>query len=283
MWPLPPPDLDARTVYTTCISKARPAKVKQRLQELEGDIATAADEYEKAAASAALHNLQHLRKLPDGNDPNKNDNKKLTGCYTSRMARKGSVGRDIYNQLLKGARRGRCPLCGHGFANTLDHQLPKEKYPLLSVTPANLVPACMACNHAKGEASPASAEEQTLHPYFDDVTDHVWLAARLTVPPEPGVTFFVTPHPDWPTPLTERVQRHFDMFKLAKLYAAQVGTELAALNDYLRGKPYRAIVAELQDRAASYGNRNSWQAALYRALAATPWYVKSGYLNEWDD
>ncbi|MGW8989093.1 HNH endonuclease [Streptomyces zhihengii] len=281
MKPLPLPALDARTTYATCISKTRPAKAKARLKELEDQVAAAAADYEKAAAAAALHTLSHLESQPDGDDENATSNKALTSCYTSRMARKGSAGRSLYNQLLQAA-KDLCPLCGHGYANTLDHQLPKSSYPLLAIVPANLVPACLTCNHAKGENAPASAEEQTLHPYFDDITDHVWLAARLTEPPEPGVFFYVTPHPDWTPTLTARVQRHFATFKLGKLYAAQVGTELGALNDYLRDKPYKAIVDELQHRAASYGTRNSWQAALYRALAASPWYVSSGYLNEWD-
>ncbi|THA40981.1 HNH endonuclease [Streptomyces sp. A1547] len=280
MKPLPLPALDARTVYGTCISKTRPAKAKARLTQLEDQVAAAAAEFEKAAEAAALHTLGHLKDQPDG-DKTASRNKALTGCYTSRMARKGSAGRHIYNQLLKAA-NGLCPLCGHGYANTLDHQLPKSTYPLLAVTPANLVPACLTCNHAKGDSDPASAQEQTLHPYFDDITSHVWLAARLTEPPEPGVSFYVAPHPDWTPTLTARVQLHFRTFKLGKLYAAQVGTELGALNDYLQGKPYKAIVDELQHRAASYGTRNSWQAALYRALAASPWYVKAGYLNEWD-
>ncbi|QKW29143.1 hypothetical protein HUT11_25810 [Streptomyces seoulensis] len=283
MWPLPRPDLDVRDVYSTCISNTRPTKVKARLEQLEDAVADAADEYETAATTASLHTLSHLRDQPDGADTAKGDNKKLTGCYTSRMARKGSAGREIYDQLLKRAHRGLCPLCGHGFADTIDHQLPKVAYPLLAVTPANLVPACLPCNKARGEAAPATAEEQTLHPYFDDVTDHVWLAARLTTPPEPGAVFFVSPHPDWSATLTARVQRHFTTCNLARLYAAQVGTELAALNDYLRGKPYRAVLDEMQHRAASYGTRNSWQAALYRALAASPWYITSGYLDEWDD
>ncbi len=47
MWPVPQPDLDARTVYTTCISKARPAKVKHRLQELEEEVVAASDKYER--------------------------------------------------------------------------------------------------------------------------------------------------------------------------------------------------------------------------------------------
>ncbi|WP_034088710.1 HNH endonuclease [Streptacidiphilus albus] len=283
MWPIPQPDLDARSVYATCVSKTRPAKVKARLELLEDAVAAAADEYEKAAATGSLHALKHLKDQPDGNDPAKGDNKKLTSCYTSRMARKGSAGREIYNQLIKSARRGRCPLCGHGFADTIDHQLPKIAYPLLAVTPANLVPACLPCNKAKGEAIPALAEEQTLHPYFDDVSGQVWLAARLTPPPEPGVIFFVAPPADWSATLSARVQRHFTTYKLARLYAAQVGTELAALSDYLRGKPYRAAIDEIHDRAASYGNRNSWQAALYRALAANPWFIKTGCLSAWEE
>ncbi|MFD0123829.1 MULTISPECIES: HNH endonuclease [Streptomyces] len=282
MKPLPKPVLDARTVYTTCISKARPAKSKARLKGLEDLVAAAAADYEQAAATAALHTLGHLKNQPDGDDEDATANKDLTSCYTSRMARKRSVGRTLYEQLLAAA-KGLCPLCGHGYANTLDHNLPKATYPLLAVTPANLVPACLTCNHAKGEDAPASAAEQTLHPYFDDITSHAWLAARLTAPPEPGVFFYVDPHPDWTPILTARVKQHFRTFKLGKLYSAQVGTELAALNDYLRGKPYAAIVDELQHRAASHGNRNTWQAALYRALAASPWYVRSGYLNEWDD
>ncbi|MFE9466675.1 HNH endonuclease [Streptomyces virginiae] len=264
MKPLPKPVLDARTAYATCISKARPAKTKARLQKREDQVATAAADYEKAAAGAALHTLDHLKSQPDGDDENVTGNKALTGCYTSRMARKGSPGRALYEQLLAAA-KGLCPLCGHGYANTLDHNLPKASYPLLAVTPANLVPACLTCNHAKGESAPASAAEQTLHPYFDDITDHAWLAARLTAPPGPGVFHYVNPHPDWTPTLTARVTQHFRTFKLGNPYSAQVGTELGALNDYLRSKPYTAIVDELQHRAAS------------------PWYVTSGYLNEWDD
>ncbi|MEU4356218.1 hypothetical protein [Streptomyces virginiae] len=117
MEPLPKPVLDARTAYATCISKARPAKTKARLQKLEDQVATAAADYEKAAAGAALHTLDHLKGQPDGDDENASGNKALTGCYTSRMARKGSPGRALYERLLAAA-KGLCPLCGHGYANT---------------------------------------------------------------------------------------------------------------------------------------------------------------------
>ncbi|CAM5719997.1 hypothetical protein SALBM311S_12175 [Streptomyces alboniger] len=71
-------------------------------------------------------------------------------------------------------------LCGHRDVSTLDHQLPKMKYPLLAVVPINLVPACGICNWLKGEHVPETASEQThFYPYYDDVADQQWLFARL--------------------------------------------------------------------------------------------------------
>ncbi|MFJ9642166.1 hypothetical protein [Streptomyces sp. NPDC101206] len=77
------------------------------------------------------------------------------------------------------ARRTAAELCGHGIADTLNHQLPKIVYPLLAVAPLNLVPACRGCNSHRSELAPRTAEEQTLHPYCDDLGDHVWLTARV--------------------------------------------------------------------------------------------------------
>ncbi|WP_053161421.1 HNH endonuclease [Streptomyces caatingaensis] len=62
-----------------------------------------------------------------------------------------------------------CPLCGISKVTTIDHQLLKGRYPLLAVVPVNLVPACRDCNTGKGEEAPATAEDQPLHPYYDDL------------------------------------------------------------------------------------------------------------------
>ena len=45
-----------------------------------------------------------------------------------------------------------CPACGEaGAPNTLDHYLPKGKYPHFCVTPHNLFPMCDACQRRKGD------------------------------------------------------------------------------------------------------------------------------------
>ena len=40
----------------------------------------------------------------------------------------------------------KCPFCGVGRVSTLDHYLPKTKYPTYAVTPVNLVACCAECN-----------------------------------------------------------------------------------------------------------------------------------------
>lgn len=284
MLPTPKPDLDVATVYAACISKARPAAMRTRLQDLSDIVAAAAAEYETAAAAAAAHTLAHLHHQPDGKAGKDGGvNKQLTGCYTSRMVHKNGAGREFYNELLERAPDGRCALCGHGIADTLDHQLPKIAYPLLAVAPANLVPACRGCNSLRGEMAPQTAEEQTLHPYFDDLGDHVWLTARVGGLPKPAVTFHAVPPPAMPEVMAARVRLHFTTLKLGKLYGSQVGPELRSLSHTLRGKHPTAVPGYLTERAEGWHreNPNCWQAALYRGLSTSEWYTEGGHQAPW--
>ncbi len=59
--------------------------------------------------------------------------------------------RDSANTILQA-----CPYCGLPGVLTLDHYLPRAKklFPHFSVLTANLVPACMDCQHAKGDFYP---------------------------------------------------------------------------------------------------------------------------------
>ena len=63
------------------------------------------------------------------------------------MVRKNGPGRATYDLLKLSAKGGFCPLCGQRNVSTLDHYLPKESYPDLSILPINLVRACSDCNY----------------------------------------------------------------------------------------------------------------------------------------
>ncbi|MFB8235583.1 hypothetical protein ACFC58_03435 [Kitasatospora purpeofusca] len=281
MLPLPPPELDAATVFEACSSAARSKKDQEALKRLASTAADAVSEYEGAAVGRSLHTLQHLQHQPGG-PPAENKpaaiNKALVNGYTSRMVGKQSAGRAYYDELLASAPDGQCLLCGHGVADTLDHQLPKTLYPLLAVAPSNLAPACMYCNGNKRDMAPVDAERQTLNPYFDhEAEQHTWLTARISGPPV-VVTFHALPPPAMPLILAARARHHFAELKLATLYASQAAGLIRVESRSLQGLEPRAAQDYLVKRAEEWTaeHRNGWQAALYTALAVNVWFAAEG-------
>lgn len=166
--------------------------------------------------------------------------------------------------------------------SSLDHHLPKRLHPALAVAPLNLIPACSDCNKVKRDRQLRSRSDQTLHPYFDDADSDVWLTATIIEVKPVAVVYRPDPPTDWPSGLTDRVLKHFEVFELADLFAAQAATELAETLTYDRdlfesGGPVQ-LGAHLwqMHRSISRPHKNSWRAALYSALGASSWYVDGG-------
>ncbi|MGJ5751633.1 hypothetical protein FB563_4022 [Streptomyces puniciscabiei] len=273
---LDPPAFDTRATYLTCISNARPT-AKKRLETFEEPVVCAGDQYEAAAKNQALHSLKDLAAQP----ADQADRKALRKVYKDRMAKEDVPGRDIYD-AIKDAAKELCPLCGIGKVSTIDHQLPQAKYPLLAVVPVNLVPACRDCNTGKGEHSPATAEDQTLHPYYDDLFHVPWLAARLvkkTGSKPMTARFYVSAPVDWDPTLVARLETHLRVLDLDGRYRLQVANHLSTLFHMFTGRPRNGIADHLARSAEGWTktNPNSWESALYRALAAETWYINGGW------
>ncbi|MEU1424980.1 HNH endonuclease [Kitasatospora sp. NPDC005751] len=196
-----------------------------------------------------------------------------TELYTKRMAKPGSPGRHIYDALRQAAPNGICPLCAVGVVSTLDHVMPKAIFPALAVTPLNLVPACGDCNKTKTDRAPATAREQFIHPYYDNLDGVTWLHAEPLFEDPVRIVFSVRTPPDTDPDLTARLTHHFTALKLAERYAAHAAQELlsqAKLIRDLRTLPDPGQLREHLDQQAdtrSAANPNSWQSAMYRALA----------------
>lgn len=172
--------------------------------------------------------------------------------YERGMVRRS--GRPIYDLLLSAA-RDRCPLCDLPGAATLDHHLPKKKFPLLCVSILNLIPCCHACNHVKLETVAGSVAEQTLHPYYDSfVNRSQWLYARVV---GRTVEFYFDAPMSWTAVQAERVKNHAEKFGLFKRYGAEFSFEIpdkryrlegllaaagpSAVRDYLTGESESAV------------------------------------------
>ncbi|MET8579352.1 hypothetical protein ABZX39_00515 [Streptomyces collinus] len=282
MRPVPRPDIPVLDFYLACISSARTA-TQNRLKALAGDVVYATREYEAAAAQTALHTLAALKGIPEDED----DRTELLKTYKSRMVPSGSPGNDVYNKLKRAPKHGICPLCGQRTVETLDHQMPKAHFPLLAVTPTNLVPACSSCNWIKSSTFPQSASDQTLHPYFDDVTTEQWLHAQVVESQSapPSLVFFVKTPESWDHVLSDRVHLHFRTFGLGELYSSHAGQEISGLRTFLSTLPEQLLLSYLERMAASIANSqetgglNHWRAVMYQALSCSSWFVGGGYKN----
>lgn len=278
MWKVHRPTITASACFAACISRIRNEELRTRLEQASPEIAAAAETYSRAAAKSSLYQLSgrdfELSRVSEA---------EIIGVYEYRMAKKESAGRHIYDGILMRAAFGRCPLCGQRDVATLDHYLPKSNYPASAVDPVNLIPASSDCNKAKGDRTSTSCEEQTLHPYFDDVEGECWLQATVVETVPPAVVFFVAPPQSWSATLQARVRRHFDIFRLATLYASQAAQELNSIQYYLEQLCRQAGPEQVMEYLADqYESRrraqlNSWQAATYKALSGSTWFCSGGF------
>lgn len=272
------PKETAAASFGTCISIVEDPDLKGRLESVAAYIESADTTFQNHAKAATLH----LLKAEDGVD-GKVTTDEMKRVYESRMVRRKTPGRAIYDSLLSRAPRGLCPLCAQRTANTLDHHLPKASFPTLAVAPANLVPACGECNKVKLSELPTAQDRQTLHPYFDEIDSVSWLSARVIEKKPTAAIFFVSPPSAWSTLLTLRVKYHFETLKLGSLYASQAATELAAIRHRL-SKLYATggahlVRRHLEDDAESreFDRLNSWMTAIYKAWATNDWFCNDGF------
>lgn len=112
-----------------------------------------------------------------------------------------------------------CPACGEpGRPNTLDHYLPKSKYPQFCITPHNLFPMCDACQKEKKTKTGDSANPRFfIHPYFD-----VFVAEQVVelsiCPPFENPTFMLAPRGQLTPDQSELVESHIRELKIEKRY-----------------------------------------------------------------
>lgn len=190
--------------------------------------------------------------------------------------------RPVYDALKARARFRRCPLCGQRDVQTLDHYLPRSEYPELCVTPANLVPCCRDCNSAKHEHVPATQDEQTFHPYFDNWSQTVVLQAAVAVADTVDVAFSISPQAASPVWI-ERARAHFKLLNLGPLYSEHAAVELVQ-----RKKDFQSTFLtegasglrkdlEAEAESRSFPFLNAWQPALYRGLALSKPFCAGGF------
>lgn len=277
--PVPPATVDVAA--ETCASGISIAERARILREAIPVMQVAELDYRNRGGVGEFHLIAGSHSVTD-----ELDQPLMDTIYKNHFVPKTSPTRPIYDQILHAqSSNGRCPSCGQRDVTAVDHYLPKSKYPKLALTPINLVPICDVCNKKKLAKSPATAEEQFIHPYFDDLGQERWLHADIQPTSPPTVTYYIKPPTSWRAiqALTERVEKQFALLELGDLYAAQVASELPEIagalieiGDAAGDEDVRAHL-QLLFRSFRASDPNSWKTALYEAMANSDWFCSEGY------
>ncbi len=277
MWPLPKPAHALDNILSRCCTSMNNTELANRIGTATSSLEAVSENYEALGTAGLLHTIP-----PADSVDGVVSQQEMEWLYTNKFSKKGSPLRVIYDEILAAVPNEICPLCGQKQVRTLDHYLAKSLHPALAVTPINLVPACRDCNMEKLAHQPTCAEEQTMHPYYDNIEDGIWLLASVIEETPPALQFFVDPPLNWPAIKAARVRFHFSSLKLARLYGVHAAAELIQIQFALLKVNERggsdAVRLHLSDQAESRRmiNRNSWQAAMYSALSNSAWFCEGG-------
>ncbi len=275
---IPKPIEKAKDVFLDCVSTVADPVLKAQYEACDYVIEAAELDFENKFAPCHIYQIPQNPTLviPIGT-------KEMKPVYEYRMVNSKMPGNKYYNKFKSSAPYGKCPLCSVRRVDTLDHYLPKSKYPVLAVTPINLIPACAPCNKKKSIEYPTSSEDQTLHPYYDNVEHESWIKASVIYRDPVSFEFYVDCPFDWSQLLKDRCANHFKSFNLNELYSSHANEELIGIKQHLIKLYNQDPDIMNQHLWDAYHSRlglgvNSWQAVMYRTLADEVWFNNGGVL-----
>jgi hypothetical protein len=275
--------VSALAVHDDCVGGVGDLPTLTRLGTMRGTVSAAASEFDSHANIGELYKIPSSKTPPDTPLVNSATRRDLTYLYERQMVPRGRPGRKHYDPILASAPQQKCPYCGFGQATTLDHYLPKCRFPQYSILPSNLVPSCRDCQSKKGRYIAKKGSAQTLHPCFERTCffNDRWIVGEVVQGPPTTVIYRVQPPNSWDNLDKQRAQSHFDAHGLKLRFAIETATELAVLRELHRQQravqDYNGVRFLLNLRAEAHFAVavNSWQCALYSALATSHWYCNA--------
>lgn len=165
-----------------------------------------------------------------------------------------------------------CPSCGgHAVPGTLDHYLPKTKFPEFAVLVANLTPMCNACQEAKGaEFLTETNQKKFIHSYYDQIDFPIYTVKIEGDYKEPEFEFEF--EEGIPPQLEGLVRAHVDGINLRSRFLSYCEAKYT----HLLKTAHSLRVGGKEDQleftismflvAAECNSLNCWEAIFYRSV-----------------
>lgn len=198
-----------------------------------------------------------------------NDKQLLIDYYKHKFVQVSKIRKKYYDVIIANA-NGTCPICGQITDLTIDHYLPKSKYPLLSLSPINLIPCCYSCNKDKGDWDPIPLEKAPIHIYLEEINE-VWLGVDITFHNGEINYKFKAIHSD--NTYNDRLNFSLEKYKMSSRFKGNCVFEINSSKNmykkYVETDPSLTLLEkhfmEIIE-SCEYSDKNSWKSALYRGL-----------------
>ena len=247
------------------------------LDAIEIQMESCYNDYENAVNSASVHNLSSHGFV----DPEKEHLKKLYKSDCD-IAKKIRLHHSTFTSTTKRVYNNKCPYCTLSEPNTIEHILPKEKYPEFAVHLYNLIPCCSKCNGHKSEAVRDHYRlPYTINVYYHDPEYCQFLEANCSIDPNGYPSFkyrLAFPKNADPT-LTAIVTNHFNRLHLIKRYDEEVIKNYSeielTIKTVCKGKSLNDALQYLKDYLSNINNDyglNHHYVAMLRCMIGSPIY-----------
>ncbi|MBD8156010.1 HNH endonuclease [Pantoea agglomerans] len=273
------PDIDCEDVFITCLASVHPKGESNidylgRMRDISDEIYLSWRDFQSRIDNKEFYLISPC--LPARTEQvivGKVTKFELKQLYEDYMLKAGSESRKVYNKLRASAPGGICPLCGIRGVATLDHYLPKSRFPMHSVNPRNLIPACRDCNTGKTNSIFDSRFKQTFYAYDDNdiFYSEDWIfAIPKRIEDILVFDFYAKPPSDWSEENRERAISHFDGYNLRAVYVENSVREITEIKlnikNILSKSGSSEEVREFYQMHARAQPKNSFKRAIFFAV-----------------
>lgn len=263
----PHPPFDSIQTITEIISNR--VKYKKFYNKITEDWIASIKNYIDINGNPEAITALNIRSYTDSDDESSARGESLINLY------KPDANQPLYS-ILENMRRQHgllmCPSCGEaGAPGTLDHYLPKSKFPEFAILLLNLTPMCERCQGEKKTSYMClGGKRHYLHPYFDTLDSPIFWVNFI--PPYATPAFKVELDLSLHIELKETVKLHLAGVALEKRFKEFCATKymhlLKSAKKAREKNPRKPIIEGINffiDMEEQKGI-NSWEAVFYRSV-----------------
>lgn len=266
---------DNYLIHKESVERKEKSESKNRLLSISKEIKDSYEVFNNNYNSEKFYNNSPNDKLTDFKDD-------LIKLYKYKNKVGNLIREKIFN-IQEQTIQYTCQFCTLNTVNTLDHLLPKSKFPEFVVNIKNLIPCCSECNNYKNNSFSNNTNEKILNLYLDKLPNCQYLFVDIKWN-ERKVKFFLENRFSIQSDLFIIITNHYTKLKLVERFILKSNEILSEFinhcknftPNYNKEKFIETQKTLINDNQNAYG-KNHWKHVLQLALLENEEFMNQFY------